>query len=269
MTDNEIHRFAVDVLMDEYSRCGVSTERIRKEYGCEADFLLQSSVGAVNVVVVYGTVGIPSDQVGWLAMRRETAGELARVTYADALCVSPDEAQTSEMRNGKPAICGGSFCFKFYSVNPLLEGESEEDNLGEELSALDLANKYAEAWRKLDAGLVFPYLSKDFHYGSEWVFDELASREEFERYFSAKMATIRRTDSHIDVGVGLDSRTGEVAVLLTQGRSDNQLRLAVKDGRIVSARMEPHSSRFQIVAPEDQALGRMSSILKGVTRRGN
>ena len=171
-------------------------------------------------------------------------GAIPRITLASAWCIS------DQSENGKPAICGGEFCFKYYSIS-LLPDEKNEP-LERKLSEVQLAVKFAEAWRYYDADKVAPYLDKDFHYGSEWVFDEMPSCAEYLDYFRAKLATLSPKSENIKVGIGRNHQTGDVAVLILQGKTLSALALTVKDGRITSGMMKEHSSRYKLFDPDDE-----------------
>lgn len=258
MTAEELRVFAVEVLMQEYAETGANVIKYEKHSDNEADFCFVNSgktpqfMGgdaekSVNVLLVYRekpTRDISDIDTSWLVDEYHKTGAIPRVTMATGWCISDNS------ENGMPAVCGGEFCFKYYSISPL----PEEVNvpLEKELSDVELAVKYAESWHNLDASIVAPYLDKDFHYGSNWVFDELPSRKEYLDYFTGKLETIKRTNSHIDLAIGRDHQNGDVAVLLLQNGNKMSLELKTKDGRITSAYMNDYDSRFKVFAPEDE-----------------
>lgn len=261
MTTEELHDFAVQVLMEEYSDTNAEVVKYNKKAANEADFYFVNSgkkpnftVGAsgekkVNVLVVYKDEtdeSIPDIDTSWMVEEYRRTGAIPRATMATAWCVYGGE----DNDNGKPAICGGDFCFKYYSVSLLPDEENEP--LERKLSDVQLAAKFAEAWRYFDADKVAPYLDKDFHYGSEWVFDEMPSRAEYLDYFRAKLATLSPKRDNIKIGIGRNHQNGDVAVLILQGKALSALALKTKDGRITSGLMKEHSSRYKLFDPDDE-----------------
>lgn len=259
MTAEELHDFAVQVLISEYSDTNADVVKYDKKAPNEADFYFVNSgkkpnftIGAtgekkVNVMVVYRdefNTDISGIDTSWMVEEYRRAGAIPRITLASAWCIS------DQSENGKPAICGGEFCFKYYSISLLPDEENEP--LERKLSEVQLAVKFAEAWRYYDADKVAPYLDKDFHYGSEWVFDEMPSRAEYLDYFRAKLATLSPKRENIKVGIGRNHQTGDVAVLILQGKTLSALALTVKDGRITSGMMKEHSSRYKLFDPDDE-----------------
>ena len=259
MTAEELHDFAVQVLISEYSDTNADVVKYDKKAPNEADFYFVNSgkkpnftIGAtgekkVNVMVVYRdefNTDISGIDTSWMVEEYRRTGAIPRITLASAWCIS------DQSEDGKPAICGGEFCFKYYSISLLPDEENEP--LERKLSEVQLAVKFAEAWRYYDADKVAPYLDKDFHYGSEWVFDEMPSRAEYLDYFRAKLATLSPKSENIKVGIGRNHQTGDVAVLILQGKTLSALALTVKDGRITSGMMKEHSSRYKLFDPDDE-----------------
>ena len=260
MTSEELHNFAVQVLMDEYSDTNAEVVRYDKTESNEADFYFINhgkrpnfSVGAsgekkVNVLVAIKEEAdrdISGVDTSWLIDEYLRTGAIPRITLVYSWCFSEDE---SCVNNGKPAICGGTFCFKYYSFSPL----PDEDNqpLERKLSDVELANKYAESWRQYDASIIAPYLDKDFHYASDWVFDELPSRKEYIDYFTAKLTSLE--PNAIKIGIGRNHQTGDVAVIILQGKTLSALNLSINDGRIVAACMKEYDKKYKLIDPEDE-----------------
>ena len=259
MSAEELHDFAVQILMAEYEETNANVIKYDKKADNEADFCFvntgkkpgfmggDSDEKAVNVLVVYNDspgIDISDIDTSWMIEEYHRTGAIPRVTIASAWCIS------DESENGSPAVCGGDFCFKYYSIS-LIPNEKNEP-LEKHLSDVELAVKYAESWKNLDESIVAPYLDKDFHYGSDWVFDEMPSRYEYLDYFKGKLATIRRTGSNIKIAIGRDHQTGDVAVLLLQNGNSMALVLTTKEGRITSAQMKDYERRFKVFNPEDE-----------------
>ena len=247
MTCSELHDFAVEVLMEEYHDSGVELEKIQKLAGNEADFCFVNGNEKVNVFIVYND-DIPTLEIGnidtsWLLSRYREMGEIPRITFASAWCI--------DVTKGKPAICGGSFCFKFYSVSPI--PDEENISMKERLTPIELAAKYAETWQLLNPAIISPYLNKDFHYKSDWVYDELPSRKEFLDYFIGKLEAIKRTGSKINVSVLRNKFTGQVGLSLFQDmQKASMLLLTTNEGQITSARMTTLTDGFETIDPADE-----------------
>ena len=261
MTAEELHDFAVQVLMKEYSDTNAEVYKYEKSATNEADFYFVNtgkrpnfSVGAsgekkVNVLVVYKDdtdKDISDIDTSWMVNEYRRTGAIPRVTMVNAWCIYDN----NDSKDGKPAICGGNFCFKYYSVSLLPDEENKP--LENKMSDIELAAKFCDAWRFYDASRIAPYLDKDFHYSSEWVFDELPSRAEYLDYFEAKLTTLSARRDRMKMGVGRNHQTGEVAVLVLDGKTLSALAITTKDGRITSGRMKEHSDRFKLFDPEDE-----------------
>ena len=170
-------------------------------------------------------------RTSWMVNEYRRTGAIPRVTMVNAWCIYDN----NDSKDGKPAICGGNFCFKYYSVSLLPDEENKP--LENKMSDIELAAKFCDAWRFYDASRIAPYLDKDFHYSSEWVFDELPSRAEYLDYFEAKLTTLSARRDRMKMGVGRNHQTGEVAVLVLDGKTLSALAITTKDGRITSGRM--------------------------------
>ncbi len=255
MTADELHEFAVQCLMEEYDETNAEVVRYNKIHASDPDFYFVNNgkrpnfatngEKKVNVLVVYKD-DIDGDISGigtsWLVEDYRRHGIIPRITFASAYCIA------DESEDGKPAVCGGDFCFKYYSVSVLPDEENQE--LEKQLSPVELAVKYAEAWRQFDASIVEPYLDKDFHYASDWVFDEMPSRAEYMEYFKVKLDTLSRSNK-LDISIGRNRQTEQVCVLIKQGEL-SALVLETKDGRITSARMQDYCRKFKPFNPEEE-----------------
>lgn len=249
MTAEELHDFAVQCLMQEYEETNAEVVRYDKVNAAQPDFCFVNDgrrpnfttdgEKSVNVLVVCKDDfdGDISDiNPAWLLQDYRLNGIFPRITFASAWCAA------DESKDGKPAICGADFCFKYYSVSALPGEENQE--LESKLSPVALAAKYAEAWKHFDASIVEPYLDKDFHYASDWVFDEMPCRAEFMEYFKSKLASFKRANDQTDLSIGRNHQTGQVCLMLNQGDLA-ALVFETKDGRITSARMQEYCWKFK------------------------
>ena len=259
MTAEELHEFAVEVLMSEYGDTNSEVIKYDKQFPNEADFCFvntgkqpsftgdNSKGKTVNVLVVYKDrldADISDIDTTWMVEEYQRTGNIPRITIATSWCVS------DYSENGKPAVCGGEFCFAYHSIS-LIPGE-ENEPLERYLSAIELAAKYVEAWENFDASIVAPYLDKDYHYGSDWVFDEMPSRYEYLSYFQGKLNAVKRGGAQIKFYVGRDHQTGDVAVILLQKGEYSALKIKTRDGRIVSGCMKEYDERYKIFDPADE-----------------
>ena len=258
MTAEELHAFAVEVLAKEYANTGAQVTRYHKHVGCEADFCFTGTgkgpqfkggkgMKKVNVMLVCRdkqTADISDVDTSWLVAEYRRTGVIPRVTLAFAYCFG------NENKEATAAVCGGDFCFKYYSVSPLPDESNEA--VDQNLTAVELAAKYAESWKQGDASVIAPYLDKDFHYGSHWVFDEMPSRKEFLDYFKGKLDAIRRTHSLVEVSVGRNHQTGRSALIVRQNGDTSTLELTTENGRIKSAFMNEFDRKYKPMNPEDE-----------------
>lgn len=99
-----------------------------------------------------------------------------------------------------------------------------------------LVEKYAEAWRQLDADIIVPYLAESFTYSSMWVFQTL-DRDGYIEYLKGKFKAIRQTGGTPQVATGVNS-AGIPSVILKQG--DNPpafITVKSQDGLLTEAYM--------------------------------
>lgn len=254
MTAEELHDFAVEVLAAEYAETGAEVVKLEKARGCEADFrftntgkkpqfMSSGSKRPINVLVVCRDEpdsDISDIDTTWLVEEYLRTGAIPRVTIAMAWCMDDE--------NGHTAICGGDFCFKYHSVSVLPDQQSEE--LEDVLSPAELAVKFEEAWEEYDATIVAPYLDKDFHYGSHWVFDELPCRKEFLDYLEGKLASWKSDGYMEGISLTRNHQNGKVALMFERSRT--MLELETENGRITSAFMNIYDSKYRPFNPEDE-----------------
>ena len=91
-------------------------------------------------------------------------------------------------------INGDRYTIEISSFN--LFPKQENLPVSKPLSDNDLVRIVGEAWAKLDADLLEPYLDKDFHYKSDPVFAEMSSRDEYLFYLRNKFNVIRQQENN-------------------------------------------------------------------------
>jgi hypothetical protein len=81
---------------------------------------------------------------------------------------------------------------------------------------------YARMMNRLDVAELEPHLAEDFHYESQWVFDEISSKQEYLDYIRPKLATIRSKGATVWAEMGSLTRDFPgPCVVLAQRARDN------------------------------------------------
>lgn len=142
--------------------------------------------------------------------------------------------------NGQKNVCGASYAAKFETISLLRD---KNNPLPELLTQKQLIEKIALCWKRLDAGVIEPYLDKDFHYVSDAVFYEMSSRHEYISYLRAKFDRLRDESNPIGVRIGRLDGTNDFALLLHQGTYNQSLLITItaNNGRITSMRMSEYN----------------------------
>ena len=73
-------------------------------------------------------------------------------------------------------------------------------------SEIKALSAYAEAWNKLDTSIVMPFLKKDFHYSSFWVFAEIESKDEYLTNLNGKFNVIKKTSAKVVADIILEQK---------------------------------------------------------------
>ena len=98
---------------------------------------------------------------------------------------------------------------------------SPRENRPMPLTELDAATAFARAWNRLDPEAFLDLLAPDAHYASQWVFEELESRQKIADYLRAKMRTVSNLPSdnpNRRVRAELTTcHNGQPCVAMTQG----------------------------------------------------
>lgn len=240
MTEEELQAFMVECLMEEYAETGATVTKLDKTAAEQADFCFTSMDKIINVAV--RCCGLRSNDLPEFdpALMQEDyrkTGRIPRLGIVRTWCVS------DKSKDGEPAVCGGSFCLITQSYSLLPDQSNPE--LERHLSDMELADKYAQAWKEFDASIVEPYLDKDYHYGSEWVFDELPSRYELMDYFKGKLISIAEGGDYPAVSLLYNRLEHKCALLIKQKKSSSVLLLETENGRIVSGKMVEKAKGYE------------------------
>ena len=240
MTEDELRSFIVECLMEEYADTGAVVTRLERRSDDMPDFTFTSMDKIISVAVRctgLRSYDIPDFDPSWMQEDYRKTGRIPRLTIVRCWCVADG------VKGGEPAVCGGVFCLLSQSFSLLPDEVNPE--LEKHLSDLELADKYAQAWKEFDAEIVKPYLDKDFHYSSEWVYDELPSRFEFMDYFKGKLISIADGNDYPRITLMRSRREHKCALKIAQRKATNYLLLKMDDGRITSARMAEHADGYE------------------------
>ena len=105
-----------------------------------------------------------------------------------------------------------------------------------ELTKSDALRAYARMMNTLDVSHIEPLLSENFHYASQWVFDEIASKQAFIDYISPKLESIAKSGGRGYAEMAeLKAYSGGPCVVMAQGSKDNLLAtvlVEVENGKI-------------------------------------
>jgi len=102
-----------------------------------------------------------------------------------------------------------------------------------ELSQTDALRAYARMMNTLDVKHIEPLLAEDFHYSSQWVFAEIASKQEYLDYIRPKLETIATSGARVYAEMAVhDGWGGDPCVVMAQGSPSNLVAtvLATVDG---------------------------------------
>ena len=219
MTDLEKRDFLVCNLLDIYSKCNVLATRCRRPALSFLDKLKGKSVPSFYPdIVISNFHGSKEDTAYYIVLPEGTPignihleqlpyymrNSYVKVIFGSVFCL---ESQSSENY-----IKGSQFVTQYRSL-ALLPVQTNNP-LPRMLDARGLATLYAQAWQNLDASMLKDYLDKDFHYSSDFVFDDMASRDEYLNYLTEKFNTFKRVQSIRRVGLGRFGVPGTWTVLV-------------------------------------------------------
>ena len=119
------------------------------------------------------------------------------------------------------------------------------------LTAEQALRAYATMMNTLDASQLEPLLADDFHYASQWVFDEIESKPAYLEYIVPKLETIRESGATVWAEMGsLNREFPGPCVVMAQGEKDNLMAVVlakVEDGKVkrldLCGAPSPHSAR--------------------------
>lgn len=105
------------------------------------------------------------------------------------------------------------------------------------LSEKDATIAFAKAWNRLNAIEFLELLDEDAHYASQWVFEELTSKDAIAEYLIEKIQTVKSSGSKVyaELGNTRSGFAGRDCVFMSQGKGMSIQAVAlfaVANGRI-------------------------------------
>ena len=86
------------------------------------------------------------------------------------------------------------------------------------LTKIDALRAYARMMHHLSADHLAPLLTDDFHYASQWVFEEITSKQQYLDYIRPKLEAIRESGDRVWAELGeLQSYPGGPCLVMAQG----------------------------------------------------
>ena len=91
-----------------------------------------------------------------------------------------------------------------------------------ELSKVDALRAYARMMHHLSADYLAPLLADDFHYASQWVFEEITSKQQYLDYIRPKLEAIKASGNRVRAELAeLQTYPGGPCLVMAQGEKDN------------------------------------------------
>jgi hypothetical protein len=129
-----------------------------------------------------------------------------------------------------------------------LDDHTAEDSIPVPLTKEAALRAYARMMNTQDAGHIEPILADNFHYTSQWVLQELHTKQEFMDYITKKLALFKRDGTPIYAEVATVRIEGP-CIVIAEETKDNLLSVVlakVADGKLIRLMMcgvpSPHSA---------------------------
>ena len=138
-------------------------------------------------------------------------------------------------------INGDRYTIQISSMN--MYPKQENEPITNSLSDNNLIHQVGVAWRNLNVNDLAPYLDKDFHYTSDFVFTEISSKEEYLYYLKEKFqAFSEQHGNNIKVLYGLNGQENTnkidgIFIRWSEEESVAYLQVFCKNGRIAAMGM--------------------------------
>ena len=227
MTEQEQRNLLVNNLMDIYARCAMKASLCqkpklsfidkltgRKNLDFYPDIQIRDfhggSESAYYIILPKGT---PIDTIDTTQLPKQMQDAYIKVIFGSVFCL---DTQTPDQY-----IKGAHYVAQYESKAILPKQENQP--LEQILSDKELAEVYVNAWETFDTSKLEKILDKDFHYLSDFVFDDMASRDEYLTYLKEKFATMKRVNNVLKVQLGRNGENGEwmalVKTMLNNGKT--------------------------------------------------
>ena len=90
------------------------------------------------------------------------------------------------------------------------------------LTKIDALKAYARMMHHLSADYLAPLLAEDFHYASQWVFEEIESKQQYLDYIRPKLEAIKESGNRVWAELAeLQAYPGGPCLVISQGDKDN------------------------------------------------
>lgn len=222
LTNDEIHEFLVNCLIESFERRGTSCIRHTPDFNSGADFSY-SKVGRTvcGVVLIAGKTdeemsalfdGLFSDRFAdiypELADGYKNHGSIPIFFISELKCLDNDT---------NTPIAGARYEIKFSPIQVL---ENEIPIKGENISEYEMYRGYAHSWQTGDTTFMKDYVSTYFHGISDFSFDEITSKEELLNRVIRKHEQLKTRHLSVSALLVRDNNTGEKGILIRQGGKD-------------------------------------------------
>jgi len=211
--DKELPSFLADValniLAEEYTSRGTNVISVNpivnsrnEEFWKTPNIIIDGGIGRINIYLSIS----PPPPLYWdgmteslfnkcyskLAYANIPKNEFVRLIFPSFWCF--------ETNSNTNFISKGTFSVK-YDFHSLIADDANKKHkkcfFQSELSEDDILNKFSSCWEKLDYKIIEPYLDRDFHYTSDWIFDELCGKSEYLIYLKGKLDTLKKNGAQV------------------------------------------------------------------------
>lgn len=138
----------------------------------------------------------------------------------------------------------------FSKITKILTGKKEDSKKPCDfplLSDNQLNEVLCEAWNKLDASLIEPYLAEDFYYKSSHVVEPITTKSDYMAYLKGKFDTLKKSpESKVIADIIDDNGVPRTHLKQKIGGGDAIIEIKTQNGIIISMLMRPQDDRFSI-----------------------
>lgn len=244
-SSNELLKFAIEILTSEYESRGIEVTDINYNIDHSTfNFKINNSINKIGFLVNLNTSqDRPNDfdlnDYSYLienSIKQNYIPRLATATFWEF----EKKGDWGIVEIGKNGTKDGVYPYVVkFDFQSLLTSE-ENPILDKVNSHNELLLIFAKAWETLDASIIEPYIDKDFHYYSDWVFDELPCRKEYMEYFMGKIETLKRHNLKPTFDI-VQSSDGELAIIFDQNGEKALFTIKTLEGRIHQANLTEYN----------------------------